>query len=291
MFNHKVPDRDTGQLRQTDVWINARLAGCYPLSVLISCKDHDRPLSITQIETFLSEIRSTCAHLGVIYSSRGFSKQAIAKARANAISCCRLYRNEPAEMPERLILSSSFVCSSVFRRITILEEHGCPPLRVWSDLFDLTVDDNGTERSVISVLSAEFKRTEELAARQAAEHRRFPQPWGFELTCSSSCDNGLHLRVAVGGYWKVHKGRLEANLLNGSYCLNDGSFVGAQVCPYIDTQSADPGPGWELLTEPPPEKLPDNSVIIIRQGADFEKNARDGLGMTPIPGITSCVIP
>ena len=36
LFDHKMPDRDTGELRQCDVWINAKFAGHWPLSILIS---------------------------------------------------------------------------------------------------------------------------------------------------------------------------------------------------------------------------------------------------------------
>ena len=49
--------------------------------------------------------------MGVIYSSKGFNDTAIEKAGVNAIACCRLYRNEPSELPDSLALVSSFTRS------------------------------------------------------------------------------------------------------------------------------------------------------------------------------------
>ena len=37
LFDHQIPDRDTGELRQCDVWINAKFGEHWPLSILVSC--------------------------------------------------------------------------------------------------------------------------------------------------------------------------------------------------------------------------------------------------------------
>jgi hypothetical protein len=39
IFDAKIPDRDTGKMRQCDVWINAKFGGHWPISILVSCKD------------------------------------------------------------------------------------------------------------------------------------------------------------------------------------------------------------------------------------------------------------
>ncbi|HLO99813.1 MAG TPA: restriction endonuclease, partial [Fimbriimonas sp.] len=86
LFDHKVSDRDTDTLRQCDVWINAKFGGHWPLSILISCKDHSTKLDINDIGTFLEEKRSTGASYGVIYSKSGFTKPAVEKAKVNGIA-------------------------------------------------------------------------------------------------------------------------------------------------------------------------------------------------------------
>jgi hypothetical protein len=48
LFDHKVPDRDTGTPRQCDVWINAKFGGHWPLSILVSCKDQKKKLNVSQ---------------------------------------------------------------------------------------------------------------------------------------------------------------------------------------------------------------------------------------------------
>ena len=82
LFDHNVIDRDTGESRQCDVWINAKFGGHWTQSIIVSCKDHRRKLHVGDIGTFCDEKRATGATMGVIYSRTGFSKPAIQKARA-----------------------------------------------------------------------------------------------------------------------------------------------------------------------------------------------------------------
>ena len=42
--NVRLPDRDTGKLRQRDVWIETKICNLFPVKVLISCKDWERKL-------------------------------------------------------------------------------------------------------------------------------------------------------------------------------------------------------------------------------------------------------
>src|SRR5437870_2697652 len=74
LFDHKVKDRDTGESRQCDVWINAKFGGHWPQSIIVSCKDHKRKLHSGDVGTFCDEKRSTNATMGVMYSRSGFTK-------------------------------------------------------------------------------------------------------------------------------------------------------------------------------------------------------------------------
>jgi len=108
-FDHKVPDRDTGTFRQVDAWIETNYGGHIPLTILISCKDYIRKLDISHIGTFINEIHSTSASTGVIYSSSGFSENALKKAETNGVNCCQLFTGKIAPLPPKLIFHS-YVC-------------------------------------------------------------------------------------------------------------------------------------------------------------------------------------
>jgi hypothetical protein len=114
LFNQSIRDRDTGEPRQCDVWINAKLGGHWPLSILISCKDHKRKLHSGDIGTFRDEVRSTGASTGVIYNRTGFSKPALRKAQASGYPCCRIYQNEPADIPSSICFDQ-FACHPQIR--------------------------------------------------------------------------------------------------------------------------------------------------------------------------------
>lgn len=57
----------------------ARLGDHIPMSILVSCKDHSRPLDIGEAEMFAAEMRSLGATQGVLYSRSGFTLRAIAR--------------------------------------------------------------------------------------------------------------------------------------------------------------------------------------------------------------------
>jgi predicted helicase len=104
LFDHKVPDRDTRTPRQVDVWVEAKLLGHFPVSVLVSCKAHKRKVDIAKMDAFVKEVQSAGASLGVIYSTSGFTPGALRKAKAHGLPCCRLYRDQPADIPQTLFL-------------------------------------------------------------------------------------------------------------------------------------------------------------------------------------------
>jgi hypothetical protein len=52
--NVKLPDRDTGRLRQRDVWIETTIYNLFPVKVLISCKHWTTKLDESDIDACLS---------------------------------------------------------------------------------------------------------------------------------------------------------------------------------------------------------------------------------------------
>jgi len=70
------------------------------------------------------------------------------------------------------------------------------------------------------------------------------------------------MRINLG--YKHYRGKLEAQLVNGSYCLTNQSFTGTQFGPVIDTWGPHPGSAWEEIDSNYP--LPLNMVMCILSG-------------------------
>lgn len=280
-WNHHVPDRDTGSLRQVDVWINTNIFGHFPISIHVSCKHQKRKVTITQMGTFLNEVHSTGASTGIIYSSSGFAANALKKASTNGVTCCKLYQREPADLPKSLVFFSSFVCSSTFQ-IILLESPQEQKILTWNELFELPVVVSGKPSSLLQTLASSFLAHEKKEIRKVPETKKFPSPWRLVHTYRDDESEQPLAKVEVRGAWKVFKGRTEAHLLDGSYCFTDGTFAGGRSTPIVDTKAADPGPGWELLVDPP-EHLPIDSVVMFKCGGDFEAAARSAMGTRPLP--------
>jgi hypothetical protein len=277
LFDHKVPDRDTGTLRQCDVWINAKFGGHWPLSILVSCKDRkesQRKLDIGHIEKFCNEIRSTGATMGVIYSNVGFTEPALKKAKANDIACCRLYQNEPADIPDS-IWFEHFASNTDVKLILDTNLRGSG-LETWNDLFDIEIESDDGSTTILDVISTAFANGEDRTILKAKEIGSFPPDWKTDLAFKvDEIEGELHIQVL--GRWKQYRARLEATLLNGSYCLSDNSFKGSQRGPWIDVKSAHPGESWTEITDRNFDP-PSNRIIAILSRGDVKTALREGYG-------------
>jgi hypothetical protein len=67
----RLPDIDTGEPRQRDVWVEAKVCNHYPLKLLISCKHTASPIDSQDMDAFIGERRSAGADKGVMYSLSG----------------------------------------------------------------------------------------------------------------------------------------------------------------------------------------------------------------------------
>ena len=262
IFDHSVRDRDTGTWRQCDVWVNALVAKMFPVSILVSCKDYKRPLNIGYIETFASEIQSTGAHMGVIYSRTGFTIPAIEKAKAKNITCCRLYKDQPSDIPD-VLLMNHFVCIAKPRLILDLKSD-VDGIETWADLFSLQVEPEKTIGDIIAIAyHACIKQSLEY---QEKNQRFYDCASELEIaTLPVEASRNIFLQVIV--HWDRYKSPVEATLLNGAYSLTDKKFVGEQLGPVIDTQGEHPGPHWEKIADPH-VYIPTNALIFFRSSTD-----------------------
>jgi hypothetical protein len=199
LFDHKVPDRDTGTPRQCDVWINAKFGGHWPLSILVSCKDHKKKLNVDDIGAFRDEIRSTGASTGVIYSKSGFTQPAIEKAKSSGIACCRLYENEPADMPYIFAFESYAFTPQV--RIALVDKIDDPKIKTWGNIFDLI--ENGTP--LVELIETAYLDAEKKSVENA---NQFGKPYSWELFLRIIPDNWSNeLKIKVIGNWRKYRGK------------------------------------------------------------------------------------
>ena len=268
-FDYKTPDRDTGTLRQCDVWVEGRFQGHFPLKYLISCKDKGRKLNIEDIGAFKSQIDSVGASSGAIYSRKGFTKPAIKKAKVMGLACCRLYTNQPADVPEIVILWGYAVTSTIRLSLHGLE-HFDRSLLTWDDLFALQLpDESGITRTVADVIANAYKEGEEESLANVSKTAGFPENFVRSLQLSPA-----EAYVGIHGGWRRYRAPRSAHLLNGSYSLTDGSFRGEQYSPSIDRFDP-PGKHWIEMTNDETTPEGQGRVLMIMRGPDVRRTLRE----------------
>jgi len=230
------------------------------------------------IGTFCDEIHSTGASTGVIYCSTGFTSPALKKAKVNGIACCRLYRNEPPDIPE-VIWLEHFTCKASVR-LALNTDFTANELKTWDDVFDIEFEGEGRSTTVLDAIAEAFGSGEEETVSKAKERGSFPDDWQTVLTFDLDEIKG-ELQALIVGHWKVYRARMEAILLDGSYCLSDKSFQGSLTGPAIDVRGYHPGEAWMEMRDD--ESVPSsNKVIAILLQGDVKTALREGYGARPL---------
>lgn len=263
----KLADVHTSKPRQRDVWIEAKVCNHFPLKILVSCKRLKRKIDQQDIDAFNGELISSEARLGVLYSYSGFTSNAIEKAKKLGISCCRLFDNQAADIPSRLIFVESYCCTPRISISVLAPLDHQWSLRTWNDLFFLEFEDEGTSMAAIDAIVRSYLRGEEEAVRRTRE-TFFPSNWARIHECIKEEPINKTIKIIIRGSWNVYEGRLEAHLLKGSYNLSSEEFLGSLSTPSVDTQSSHPGPGWTLLKAPPAQTAmkPIRGLFIMSSG-------------------------
>ena len=279
LFDHKVLDKDTGSKRQVDVWINATFGNHIPISVLVSCKNMKRKLDITHIESFNAEVHSTAASTGVIYSSSGFTAPALKKATSYGLACCRLFRNEPADIPKSLVIWS-YCCKS---QVSIsLIEYDSKALKrnsiiYWKDLFEMQVDNS---KNLLDYITDQYHQYEKQKIDEISGKYLFPKNWYAENTFWPDDKPDLKCKMNIYGRWKKYRGKVEAHLLKGSYCFSNNQFHGNMYTPLIDTKNP-PGPLYEEIKDEQ-EIIPGFNAVMIFSAGDIKNGLMENFGQTKL---------
>jgi hypothetical protein len=85
----RLPDKDTGQLREHDVVLTFTLAH-HEFLLALECRDRSRPAGVPDIEAFNAKCLRTGVGRGVMVSSAGFRETALKKAESYGIGCLTL---------------------------------------------------------------------------------------------------------------------------------------------------------------------------------------------------------
>ena len=258
IFDHKATDKDTGKERQIDVWVETLIANHFPINILISCKDYKTSkVNVTHIGAFINEVRSTGASTGILYSKSGFTKSAIKKAAANGLSCCRLYDNDPPDLPDLLVFQH--FASRPVRQFQYIESININEVKSWGQLYDLELPEGKT---VYEVLESCLHNIEKNTKDNISPGKL---PSGSSIEVDMILKNSGKLKMRIHLIYKHYRGKLQAQLVNGSYCMTNQSFSGTQIGPVIDTWGPHPGPGWEEIDSKYP--LPLHTIMCILYGS------------------------
>lgn len=276
--NVLLPDADTGHPRQRDVIIEARLCKIFPVTVLVSCKYWQSKLDEGHVDAFVGELLSSRAHKGVIYSYSGFTQPALAKAAAKGICCCRLFQNEPPEMPQSIPLRS-YACSPSLTVALLSPPRSINNPSKWQEVLSLSDETNGESVSVLDSILATYESLEDHSMRQLKTN-----PWLLPVGFTSNLvfDPTLpvlgNLELQVGCIWKIFQADINACLVSGTYSLTQNEFVGGFSFPTIDRLDTHVGPGWIRLDNPATALAPGAILIVLSGGTNLKTDLRDELG-------------
>lgn len=275
--NVMLPDVHTNHPRQRDIWIETKILQHYPVKIYVSCKRLQRKINEQDLDAFNGELISSGAHVGVLYSFSGFTKPALEKANKLGISCCKLYVNDKPDLPESLIFYSYCCTPKVLIKVIESPEPEWN-IATYNDLFNLELEMDAKKMLFLDYIDSKFRENEKNSAN-SIEKERLPSDWSYELKISTTESFRRPIRILIGGSWNIYKGKIEANLLNGSYSFSTGQFIGSQSTPWIDTRGPHPGPGWELL-ERRPNYIESSLVTAILYGGSIKELLTKNLGDT-----------
>ncbi len=271
LHNVKLPDIHTRTPRQRDVWIETTYGGHIPISILVSCKRLSSKLDQQDIDAFVGELRSSTAHLGVLYSYSGYTEPAIAKAAAIGIACCTLYEDRAPDIPEVLFFSA--FCNTEAFRLSMTGDPG-NALQTMNDIFDIPVSTPNGIKSALEVLAQEYESNRGIALSNLdpanlptwsseieIEHHHLPRP----------------IKLGLLSQWKRYQARMESWLVNGSYSFSNRNFKGSIATPAIDRLGPHPGPGWKPVEMDQP-LVQTNVISCFLHGGDLVGRLRESLG-------------
>ncbi|MCW5777215.1 MAG: restriction endonuclease [Phycisphaeraceae bacterium] len=280
IWNAHVPDHHHGRRRQRDVLIRTKACGHFALEILVSCKRYERALHTTDIEHFHGELSSSTAQMGVIYSHSGFNALALDKAKALGIKCCRLYNDQPPDIPDAIFLPA-YLAIPTLQLVALgpVCEWG---IETWEDVFSQRASE--TEESVAERWSQMLEKAMRHPERSTGSPPLLPQPRLLRTELVDPTGRRPAAMVGVQLRWLYYSGKQTAYRVNGSYELTSRHFAGSQFGPVIDTVNP-PGPGWDPISPEDAARVRTGMVCSFgNDAAAICQSLLESRGSTPVVG-------
>ena len=275
----RLPDKHTKSIRQRDVWVESPLGGIFDVKILISCKRLKRRINELDMDHFHGEFLSSGADIGVLYSYSGFNTLAIDKARRLNIRCCRLYRQEPPDLPEVLLIPNAYSCYPTVQ-FTVRQMNPTGRFTTWGEFFQTRIDiDRGSETG-LEFVARHLSHGQSEAIRQGLGKKRPPLNWKVGLAV---VDENLELRFDICQNWQIFRANIEAMLVDGTYELTHGAFAGTQTIPPIAVAGTMPGPEWVEIQRADVDPERPHSTFVLAWG-DVEAALSETLSKRPLVG-------
>jgi len=273
-INHNVftNDYDTGKPRQRDIIINASIAQIFPVTILISCKDKNRKLSEQDIDAFIGEMRSANVQKGVIFSKKGYSKNAIIKCRKLSISCCQVFTDSKIELPEELIFFSAYCIYPIIQLQIIKIRDKYNKIKTWNDFYDLVDVDSERKETVIDHIENLILKSNEKALTEAKG--AILKPWQIDSEYVKNDEMYIHFKLI--GCWRIYVAKSKFMLGRGIFEQANVKYVGSLSTPPIDTYSDNPGEGWEEITGETNLQKPLNANILFNYNYKYMMKKNKG---------------
>jgi Restriction endonuclease len=280
-FDPPKTDRDTKRKQQVDCWIDYKVWGHIPITILVSCKDRGRAIDVGEIRTFIQEIADAGASTGAMYSRSGFTKDAVAKASTHGIGCFQLWRNRPADQPIIELYRKYWCWDSVCTPIVQPGDAGFPP-KTWDEFFNFSIILGGNELSIGDHLEEALRRGKEQAIEEAKKIAKFEFPNDFLCTIDLADSPSRSTRILVGCRWLRYRSKLSASLLNGSFCVSTGEFVGTESMAFPVTYPP-PASDWEFLPTNPEKDSSVKTFLFTKKSAGLIAELKKSLAGKAIP--------
>ena len=258
-----LPDRDTGTLRQRDVWIETKVSEHFSLQILVSCKRYKTKLNQQHIDAFIGELSSSGAQKGIIYSYSGFTKPALEKAKIRGISCCSLYQEEPANIPEMLSFNA-YLLTPAFHFCAVWLELLDGQPQTLGELYELNMSNNDTKPvKLIDLVIEKYAEKRALIRKNARSTGNLPEKWTDQIKLNNPVTGKDMLVIEFGGDWDIYEATMEGYLFNGSYAFTEQEFKGEQTFPRVNDIGPEPGEYWNKVDSLPIESDIKQSIGVL----------------------------
>lgn len=246
----KTPDIVTGAPRQRDIWMSLKIGGVIPLDILFSCKDKGRRFHAQDMDGFLGELQYSGAHKGVVCSIRGFTKEALNKAKKLSIECWQFFEDEAIPAPFANYMMQYILREDLDVRFRFADNDQLPEATLEKikslpvSYFLLQTDPDGNTYSSILANHLGDKDSRISLVSDKGLH------WNSVSQLKYYDNNiGIWVEIFLGSIFYCFYSRFERNAFSGIVSGSEQEILGQFKGPPINLIEFHPGPDWEAVPQ------------------------------------------